>query len=516
MATQRLTMRQTREILRQKWCLERSHRQIAHSLGVSLGTVGMTVLRAQAAGLSWPEVPSLSEPELELRLYGVPRPPLAARPLPDGAWIHTELRKPGVTLQLLHLEYLEQHPDGYRYTQFCEHYHRWLRRQGVVLRQVHRGGEKVFVDYSGKRPSISDPHTGEVRPVELFTAVLGASNYTYIEATRTQQVPDWIASHTRAFAFFGGVPGAVVCDQLKSGVVLPCRYEPGLQRTYEEFLEHYGTVGLPARPYRARDKAKVEVGILIAQRWVLARLRHEQFFSLEALNDRIAELRAELNAREMRRYGASRRTLFERLDQPYLRALPAQPFVYGEWKVARVNVDSHIEIYGHYYSVPHRLLHEPVDVRSAATTVEIFHRGVRVASHRRSDERGRHTTVAEHLPKAHQQHLEWSPSRILGWAERVGPHTRDLAAAILAERPHPEQGYRSCLGLVRLERRYGAERVEAACARALAAGARSYRHVDAILKHGLDRRPRPTQTVLALPTAQAHEHVRGSTYYHTT
>jgi transposase len=279
MATQRLTMRQTREILRQKWLLGRSHRQIAQSLGVSLGTIGTTALRAQAAGLGWPEVHALSETELEVRLYGVPRSPLMARPLPDGAWIHTELRKPGVTLQLLHLEYLEQHPDGYRYTQFCEHYHRWLRRQGVVLRQVHRGGEKVFVDYSGKRPSIIDSHTGEVRPVELFTAVLGASNYTYLEATLTQQVPDWIASHERAFAFFGGVPGAVVCDQLKSGVALPCRYEPGLQRTYEEFLEHYGTVGLPARPYHARDKAKVEVGILIAQRWVLARLRHEQFFA---------------------------------------------------------------------------------------------------------------------------------------------------------------------------------------------------------------------------------------------
>jgi transposase len=256
MATQRLTMRQTREILRQKWLLGRSHRQIAHSLGVSLGTVGMTVLRARGAGLVWPDVQALLEPELEARLYGPPRPPQAVRPLPDGAWIHTELRKPGVTLQLLHLEYLEQHPAGYRYTQFCEYYHRWLSRQGVVLRQIHRGGEKVFVDYSGKRPSIIDPHTGELRPVELFTAVLGASNYTYVEATLTQQVPDWIASHTRAFAFFSGVPGAVVCDQLKSGVALPCRYEPGLQRTYEEFLQHYGTVALPARPYRARDKGR--------------------------------------------------------------------------------------------------------------------------------------------------------------------------------------------------------------------------------------------------------------------
>jgi transposase len=515
MATQRLTMRQTREILRHKWLLGRSHRQIAQSLGVSLGIVSKTAWRAQAAGLGCPDVQALSEIDLEARLYGQPRPPHAGRPLPDGAWIHTELRKPGVTLQLLHLEYLEQYPDGYRYTQFCEHYRRWLRRQGVVLRQIHRGGEKLFVDYSGKRPSIIDPHTGEVRPVELFAAVLGASDYTYAEATLTQRLPDWIGSHTRAFAFFGGVPGAVVCDQLKSGVALPCRYEPGLQWTYEEFLQHYGTVGLPARPHRPRDKAKAEVGIQVVQRWILARLRHESFFSLEALNARIAELLVALDAREMRKYGASRRALFERLDQPYLRPLPAQPFVYGEWKVARVNVDSHIEVRGHYYSVPHRLLQEAVDVRSSATSIEVFHRGVRVASHRRSDERGRHTTVAEHLPKAHQQHLEWSPSRILGWAERVGPHTRDLAAAILAERPHPEQGYRSCLGLVRLERRYGADRVEAACARALAAGARSYRHVDAILKHGLDCVPPPTQTARARPEVAPHEHVRGPAYYHT-
>ncbi len=515
MATQRLAMRQTREILRQKWLLDRSHRQIAHSLGVSLGTVGMTVLRARAAGLGWPAVQILPEAELETRLYGPTRSPRADRPLPDGAWIHTELRKPGVTLQLLHLEYLEQHPEGYRYTQFCEHYHRWLRRQGIVLRQVHRGGEKVFVDYSGKRPSIIDPRTGEVTPVELFTAALGASNYTYAEATRTQQVPDWIASHTRAFAHFGGVPGAVVCDQLKSGVAVPCRYEPGLQRTYEEFLQHYGTVALPARPYRARDKAKVEVAVQVVQRWILARLRHERFFSLEALNARIAELLAAVNAREMRGYGASRRALFERLDQPYLRPLPALPFVYGEWKVARVNVDSHIEVHGHYYSVPHRLLHEPVDVRVSATVIEVFHRGARVASHARSDERGRHTTVVAHLPKAHQHHLEWAPSRILSWAQTVGPHTHALAAAILTERPHPEQGYRSCLGLLRLARRYGDGRVEAACARALAAGARSYRHVDAILKHGLDQVPLPTQTALALPGSEAHEHVRGPAYYHT-
>lgn len=512
MATARLSMRYTREILRQKWLLGRSHRAIAQSLGVSVGTVGTTVLRARATGLDWPQVHALAEPDLEAHLYGAPVAPGATRPLPDWAALHLELRKPGVTLQLLHLEYLDQSPTGYRYTQFCELYRRWLARHHLTMRQVHRAGEKLFVDYSGKKPTIVDPVTGEIIPVELFVGVLGASNYTYAEATRTQQLPDWIGSHTRAFAFFGGVPAAVVSDQLKSGVTVPGRYEPGLHRTYEEFLQHYGTVGLPARPARPRDKAKVEVGIQVVQRWLLARLRHETFFSLEALNARIAELVTELNTRPMRVYQASRRELFERLEQSVLRPLPATPFVYGEWKLARVNVDYHVAVHGHYYSAPHALVHEPVDVRVTAATVEIFHRGVRVAAHPRSDERGRHTTIAAHMPKAHQRHLEWTPSRILDWGRTVGPQTHDLVQAILQDRPHPEQGYRSCLGILRLARRYGDPRVEAACGRALAVGARSYRHVEAILKHGLDRVPLSHQTALALG-ATAHEHVRGPAYY---
>lgn len=513
MATARLSMRHTREILRQKWLLGRGHRAIAQSLGVSLGTVGTTVLRARAASLDWPQTQALSDPALETRLYGPRVAPGTTRSLPDCASIHTELRKPGVTLQLLHLEYLEPHPQGYRYTQFCEHYCRWLAHHSLIMQQVHRAGEKLFVDCSGKKPSIIDPATGEVLPVELFVAVLGASNYTYTEATRTQRVPDWITSHTRAFAFFGGVPEAIVCDQLKSGVVLPCRYEPGLQRTYEEFVQHYGAVILPARPGRARDKAKVEVGVQLAQRWILARLRHETFFSLDALNARIAELREALNARPMRVYQASRRDLFERLDRPLLRPLPAVPFVYGEWKMAWVNIDYHVELHGHYYSVPHRLVHEQVEVRLTVTTVEIFHQGLRIASHPRSDERGRHSTLAAHMPKAHQRHLEWTPSRMLAWARTLGPQTHALVHAIPQDWPHPEQGYRSCLGVLRLARRYGEPRVEAACSRALAVGARSYRHVEAILKHGLDRVPLPTQTALPIGSPGAHEHVRGPTYY---
>src|SRR5436309_4371209 len=343
------------------------------------------------------------------RVYGPPTPPTHHRAVPDGAYLHAERRKPGVTLELLHLEYLEQHPDGYRYTQFCEVYRRWLQRRGLSMRQVHRAGEKCFVDYAGQKPKIIEPTTGEVIEVELFVAVLGASNYTYAEATRTQQVPDWVASHQRAFQFFGGVTAAIVPDQLKSGVVVPCRYEPGVQRTYDEFARHYGTVILPARPAKPRDKAKIEVAVQVAERWILARLRHETFFSLAALNARIAELLADLNARPMRLYRASRRDLFERLDQPALRALPAETFVYSEWKVgARVNIDYHIELHGHYYSVPYALIHEHVDARLTATTVEIFHRGQRVAAHRRSVSRGQPTTDPGHMPKAHQRHLEWT------------------------------------------------------------------------------------------------------------
>jgi transposase len=505
-------MRKIREILRQKWALGRTHREVAQSLSIGLGTVSGVERRARAAGLDWAAVEGVSDEVLDGRLYPPGPTGKGPRPWPDCGYLHAERRKPGVTLELLHLEYLEQHPDGYRYTQFCEIYRRWLKRRGLSMRQLHRAGEKCFVDYAGQKPKLIDPATGEVIEVELFVAVLGASNYTYAEATRTQQVPDWIASHQRAFTYFQGIPGAVVPDQLKSGVTVPCRYEPGLQRTYEEFAAYHGTVILPARPGKARDKAKVEVGVQVAERWILARLRHETFFTLVALNTRIRELLTDLNGRVMRQYQASRRELFERLDRPALRPLPAEPFVYGEWKTARVNIDYHVELHRHYYSVPFALVHEVVDARLTATTVECFHKGQRVAAHVRDDTPGRHTTHPAHMPKAHQHHLEWTPSRLTDWAGRIGAQTRALVAAILADRPHPEQGYRSCLGLLRLGRRYGDARLEAACARALAVGARSYRHVDSILKHGLERLPLPEAAVPSQP-GPVHEHLRGPAYY---
>jgi len=504
-------MRKTREILRQKLELNRSHREVAASVGLSVGAVSATLVRAAAAGLTWAAAEQLSDEALTERLYA--RSVGAARPLPDCAYLHAERRKPGVTLELLHLEYLEKHPDGYRYTQFCERYREWLSRRGFTMRQEHLAGEKLYVDYAGKKPHLVDPKTGEAIEVELFVAVLGASNYTYAEATRTQRGPDFIASHVRTFRELGGVPLAVVPDQLKSGVTLACRYEPGIQRTYEDLGRHYGTTVLPARPLRPRDKAKVEVGVQVVERWILARLRNETFFSLEALNERIAELRVDLNDRQMRVYGASRRELFQRLDKPALKALPVEPFVYAEWKTARLNIDYHAEIDHHYYSAPYPLVHEQVEARLTATTIELFHKGDRVASHARSYVRGRHTTNPEHMPKSHREHRDWSPSRILHWAATIGPKTRELAEAILAERRHPEQGYRSCLGILRLGKRYGNERLEAACARAVAVRARSYRHVESMLKNGLDRLSAPEPEAPTTGTSVAHENIRGGGYY---
>jgi transposase len=506
-------MRKTREILRQKWELGRTHRQVAASVGLSLGAVALTLGRATGAGLDWAVAQTLSDAALEERLYGA-RDEARVRAMPACEYIHAERKKPGVTLELLHHEYLEKHPEGYRYTQFCERYREWLKRRGQTMRQEHLAGEKLFVDYAGKKPSIVDPTTGEIIPVELFVAVLGASNYTYAEATLTQRGPDFIASHLRTLQFLGGVPALLVPDQLKSGITKACRYEPGIQRTYEDLARHYGTSVLPARPHRPRDKAKVEVGVQIAERWIVARLRHETFFSLDAINERIDELLLDLNGRRMRVYGASRRELFDRIDRPALKPLPAEPFAYSEWKTARLNIDYHAEIDHHYYSAPHALVHEQLDARLTAVTVELFHRGERVASHVRSYKRGGHTTVAEHMPKAHQKHMEWTPSRILHWAGSVGPKTRELAQAILAERRHPEQGYRSCLGILRLAKRYGNERLEAACARALGVRARSYRHVESILKNGLDRLPSPAEESTEGARRGGHENIRGGGYYH--
>jgi transposase len=514
MARKKLSVRKTREILRHKLALGRSHREVRDALKVSLGSVTSTTSRAEAVGLDWAAVEALSDHELEQRLSGGSQPgEKPKRPEPDCVWIHTERRRVGVTLELLHHEYLEGNPGGYGYTSFCDRYRSWLKKRKLSMRQVHRAGEKIFVDYSGKRPQIVNPSTGEVVDVELFVGVLGASNYTYAEATLSQRAPDWIASHVRMLEFFGGVAELLIPDQLKSAVTRACRYEPGLHRTYQELARHYDTVALPARPRKPKDKAKAEGAVLIAQRWILARIRNQTFLSLRELNARIWELLEGLNDRTMKIYGASRRSLFERLDQPALKPLPPTRFVYAQWKDAKVNLDYHVEFDCHCYSVPHSLVHTEVELRTTASTVEVFRKGKRVASHARSPVKGRHTTIPEHMPKAHRSHLQWTPTRLIHWGGTVGPKTAELVEHILVSRKHPEQGYRTCLGILRLAKAYGEQRLEAASARALAVGARSYRHVNSILKNGLDRVALPERREDQDHVPVDHENVRGADYY---
>lgn len=512
MGMERLTMKQIREILRQKWQLKRTHRAVSLALGVSTGVVSKTTSRAKLLGLTWEAVDATSEKTLEDKIYGRAVPLRSDRPAVNLPYVHQELRKTGVTLELLHLEYLQQHPDGFHYSKFCDLYRTWVKQQKPTMRQVHHAGDKVFVDYSGKRPHIVDPATGECIPVELFVGVLGASNFTFAECTRTQQGPDFIASHVRMFQYFGGVPKATVPDNLKSGVTHANWYEPKVQATYEEMAIHYCTTVLPARPVHPKDKAKVEVGVQVVQRWILARLRNQVFFSLADLNERIAELLEDLNDRVMRGYGKSRRALFEILDKPVLAPLPTEPFVFGEWKTVTVNIDYHVEVDHHYYSAPFTLVHHKLESRLTATTVELFEGRERIASHVRSHRHGFHTTKTEHMPRGHREHAEWTPERIRSWASTMGPQTTLLVDAIIKGRAHPEQGFRSCLGVLRLAKRYGTARLETACARALSVGAHSYRHVENTLKNGLEATPLADGSVSPQPSL-LHENIRGSGDY---
>jgi transposase len=512
MAQERLTMRKIGEVLRLKWECGLSNRAIARSCSISHSTVGEYLRRAQEAGLSWPLPADLGEDKLfELLFPNSASPGSRVIPTPDWSLIHTELRKQGVTLRLLWVEYREAQPDGYGYSQFCALYRQWAKRLKPSMRLSHKGGEKVFVDYAGQTVPIVDPNTGEIYAAQIFISVLGASNYTYAEAHESQALPDWIGAHVRMFAFFGGVPEIVVPDNLKAGVKHPCRYEPDLNPTYQDLAQHYGTAVIPTRVRKPKDKAKVEVGVQVVERWILARLRNHTFFNLADLNQAIRELLDELNTRPMEHLGRSRRQLFESLDQPALKPLPERPYEFAIWKKARVNIDYHIEFEKHYYSVSHTLIHKEVYVRATQSTIEIFFNNRRVASHRRTHAPGRHTTLSEHMPPAHQKYLEWSPDRFTRWAQSIGPNTVQLVQALLDSRPHPQQAYRSCLGLLGLGSRYGEQRLEAACARALRAGIHSYKGVKNILDAKLDQ-VEPEEAPTLVP--KTHENIRGQTYYH--
>ena len=516
MPRKRLPVRKIREVLRLK-AAGCSVRDIAHSTGAARTTVYEYLVRADSAGLAWPLPDGLDDEALEAALFPPATAELARhRPVPDWREVHRELRsKKHVTLRLLWLEWKQGHPDGWGYSQFCAHYEAWLGAQDVVMRLSYPAGERMFVDFSGDKVPLTDAATGEVSQAEVFVAVLGCSGLLYVEATADQGLPNWLMAHVHAFEAYGGVTVATTPDNLKSGVTKACYYDPEVNRSYSELADHYGTIILPTRTYRPRDKAAVEAGVQVVERWVLAPLRHRQFFSLAELNDAIGQKVVELNGRAFRGEPTSRRELFEELERPALKPLPKERYELAEWGKVTVNIDYHVEHSDksgrHYYSVPYTLVHQKLELRATASTIEAYKAGRRVASHAREHGRRRYVTDPAHMPPSHRAHLEWTPSRLVSWAKTVSPHTAALAERILASRPHPEHSYRACLGLMSLAKRYGNERVGAACQRALASGAISYTSVKSILAQNLDRAPLPAAS--PAPPPPEHENLRGAGYY---
>jgi transposase len=513
MAAERLPMRKLREIIRLKLQAGQSGRAIARACGLSPSTINEYLGRIALAGLTWPLPPELDDDAvLERLLFPDEHHPVSNRPEPDWIYVHRELQRRHVTKMLLWQEYKEATPDGLQYSQFCDKYLRWARPLSATMRQAHHAGEKTFIDFSGSGLDVVDPFTGECRKAVLFIAVLGASNLTYAEPVLNQDLPTWIGCHSRAFEYFGGTTEIWVPDNPRVGVTKAGKYEPVLNRTYEELSAHFGAAVIPARPYKPRDKAKVEVAVLIASRWILAALRNRTFHSLEEMRVAVAELLERLNHRQMRRLKKSRRELFEEIERAALKPLPVRPFEYAEWAQPRVDLSYHVDHDDHFYSVHFSLIGERLDVRATEATVEIFRRGTRIESYGRSYAKGKYTTRKEHMPRAHLDQVEWTPERLTSWAKQTGPKTVALLEAIMAAKAHPQQGFKACLGILRQSKEYPSERMERAAARALHFGTLNSGSVASILRHNLDQQPLPgDEPQQALPL---HENIRGGGYYH--
>lgn len=516
MPAERLTMRKIREVLRLRFEFKLSYNQIAQSCQMGRSTVGDYIQRFEKSALIWPLSDSIDDARLEQLLFQKPQGDSYStrprRPPADWAYIHKELRRKGVTLMLLWQEYKQHQPGGLQYSQFCQRYRNWTQYIEPVMRLEHRAGESMFVDYAGMTVPVFDTEAGTVRKAQIFVATLGASSYTYAEATWSQTLVDWIDSHVRSFEFFGGVAQSVVPDNLKTGVTKANYYEPDINPTYLDLARHYGTVIIPARVNKPRDKAKVESAVQVVERQILAKLRNHQFRGLDELNKAIGPLLCQLNNQRFQKLPGSRRSMYETLERASLKSLPAQRYQFAEWKKATVNIDYHIEVARHYYSVPHQLIKKKLDVRISAATIECFYRSKPVATHRRNSRKGRYTTLKEHMPTAHQRWAQWSPERFMRWAAKIGPQTAKLIETVLGSRAVPQQGYRSCLGILRLAKSYGDKRLEAASQRALAIGANSYKSVESILKHNLDAQPSRPPTAPAI--AIKHANIRGAQYYH--
>src|SRR4249919_2000623 len=515
MPAERVVMRQAREIIRLKFSAGLPRREIARRLGVAASTVRETLRRFESAGLGWQLPNGMSESDLEAALYtnhGTKRGH-RRHTEPDWTTVHRELKRKHVTLVIVWDEYIAANPGGYSYSRFCELYRGFESKLSPTMRQTHAAGERLFVDYAGDGVAVViDRLTGEIRKAQIFVAVLGASSFTFAHASWTQALPDWIHAHVRAFEAIGGVPHLLVPDNTKTAVIKACLYDPQVNRTYAEMAAHYDTAILPARPRRPRDKAKVEQAVLIVERWLLGRLRHRTFYSLAEVNATIGELLTHLNEeRPIRRLGVTRRQLLEELDRPAVKSLPAEPYEFSEWRSCRVGIDYHVEVAAHYYSVPYRFARAEVDARLTARTVEIFLKGERIAAHMRMSGNHKHTTVAEHMPSSHRRYAGWTIDRIRTDARLIGPATAALCELILEHRSHPEQGFRACLGIVRLAGPHGAKRVEAAAERAIDIGARTYSSIKSILANNLDRCP--AQKRAADGTPILHANIRGSRYY---
>jgi|HubBroStandDraft_3_1064219.scaffolds.fasta_scaffold13318_2 transposase len=519
MPTERIAMRRVREMLRLIRDGGLPVREVARRSGAAPSTVREMVKRFEGSGLAWPPPLDLTDADLETRLYGEAgtKQGHRRRPEPDWAALNREMKRKHVTLQILWDEYIEANPNGYRYSRFCDLYRGWEARLPVTMRQTHLGGDKLFVDYAGDTvPVIVDRHGGKTQAAHLFVAVMGGSSLSFAHASWTETLPDWIDAHVRAFAFFGGAPRLLVPDNPKVAVIKACFYDPQVNRTYGEMAAHYDTALLPARPRKPRDKAKVEAAVRIVERWLLGRLRNRRFYSLAEVNAAIAEMLAALNDRRvMRHVGRTRRQLFEEIDAPKLKPLPAGPYDLAEWRVRKVGLDYHVDIDGHFYSVPYRHARSGVEVRATLRAIEVFLKGERIAAHMRGSGDGKHTTLPEHMPSSHRRYADWTLERILREADAVGPSTGMLCRMILEHRPHPEQGFRACLGIVRLAKPFGPVRLEAACLRALEVGARTYGSVKSILDNRLDGQPvqRPHAADDGGLTL-THPNIRGSRYYH--
>jgi len=514
MATNRITMRQIRETLRLHLCANLSFSDVGRTLKISKSAAAKNASLARVAGVDLPVAQTLSDEELEARLY---KPALARSShqlLPDFAAVHQELKRAGVTLQLLWEEYAQDNALAYKYTSFCVKYRAWALGLKRSMRQIHIAGEKLFVDYAGQTVALINAATGEITKAQIFVATFGASNYTYACATARQTTADWLSAQVQALEFFGGVPRLIVPDQARALIKNPDTYDPQPNRLYDEFAAHYGCALLAARPAHPRDKPKVENAVLVVERWILARLRNRRFFSLAELNKAIAALLVDLNQRAFKKLPGNRRSAFELLDAPALRPLPAKRFELFRWKSAKVNIDYHVEFDGHYYSVPHALVRTTVELRVTAALVECFSSNQRVACHPLSLLRGKHTTTPEHMPASHRAHLEWTPQKLIDWGLRIGVSTAAIVTWQLEHRPHPEQGYRACLGMQRLARQFTPARLEAACTRAMAIRSPNLRSVTNILKNGMDRQ----QSLLGAQSGPAnlpvHENIRGPDYFH--